>query len=571
MNELRPGPASHHPGVRWALVMVLATLFGLPDAHAQFERGRERGRFEREERGERRFRPRGERRGRRGRGRERRRRERGERGEHGRSEHGRSEHRRHGEHHEGGARHERREHREGGERHARVEHEGHRGGEERREEPEAREVKFVVADGSSRGGWGRDAFANRLRMRLREDGVLGRTREFAEVVDRMLRRGRRADAELLAEAARDVDADFVIGVRVASERQLLRRRAGLFAATRYTANVRLIDANTGEVRMVMRSRFRNRREAEGAAQRIMFRSLEIARFGEGGAEGRFEEGGELRLEAREEGGFEEGREGVGFSAKFQSVAYTGGTGAAAFRLEPELEVTEGVGLYAETSFFYNYDNAPNFEQMLDDVAIGARLDDLLPGVAIQLAAEFPTGPESRELQNIVTLAASGGIERTYGWLTPFAELEFKKFFPRIEPEAFEEIRLEREEAPPFMCATSIQPACPFLGEFPPNYLVAVEAGLNVDMPWVEGLSATISLGYEMIQFLEAEHNIEGRIEARYQLNPSLGLMAGTITAQPLGGEGSSPFPFFDFGSPEVNYTAFYAGLTVGFGVGGEEE
>ena len=286
-------------------------------------------------------------------------------------------------------------------------------------------------------------------------------------------------------------------------------------------------------------------------------------------EGEVEGGVATTLEFGEERGND-----VEFEAQLST--YVGGVTASSVVLSPRIPLSEKLSLYAEASLYraWSDENAGSIEEGLDDIELGVEYEDLFRlgsfSGAVSTGVQFPTSPEARDVDNVFTWLAGAELEGPEGIFTPKFGLGFRKYFATIPVEELPPPEGEGERERVF-CATSIQTICPFLGEFPPNFLISAELGFELTDPWLEAFRAEVSLGYELVDAGEIEQTTEGVISLTYAPSNLWNVSLGTLTFSPLTNEeGGLRFPFFDLESDDgLNYTLFFA--RVSYTPGAEEE
>jgi hypothetical protein len=208
---------------------------------------------------------------------------------------------------------------------------------------------------------------------------------------------------------------------------------------------------------------------------------------------------------------------------------------------------------------------------------GLKLDG---GAAIRL----PTSRDSQAAGNLFTLSGALGISRAFGPVTPSFTVRFAKFFPKSASPA-----LDAEESygdPPIgRCASFRQTDCIFLVGFVPTWRTGFDLGLSAEIPWVEGLSISMELGYRytkkhgrdtdalsstrtdatgrpVVDGTNEADTTSGTIELGYAFAEKWSARLGVSSVQPAKTEdgGGLRFPFYDFISPANNYTGWYLGL-----------
>lgn len=199
----------------------------------------------------------------------------------------------------------------------------------------------------------------------------------------------------------------------------------------------------------------------------------------------------------------------------------------------------------------------------------------------------PTSRYSFEMGNLFTLGGGGSADLVFGPLSLYLAGSIRKFFPTAEARVLTAAEVEAQAAggvPIGRCAAFRQDACVVLGGFAPSWRGTIIAGATVQIPWIEGLSATVSAGYIYDRrfgrspdaFTSTRTDADGRavvngvnesdlsrglIDLTYHVDAHFSVSAGVFSFQPArtaDGKGLR-FPFFDFISPAQNYTAWYLG------------
>jgi hypothetical protein len=136
-------------------------------------------------------------------------------------------------------------------------------------------LRIVVPDARGKAAFGKAQLSKALRRTLAEAvGPLIPSKKLEQAQKKLKHKGKQlADPALLAEAARTIDAQYVLAVEITKEKWL------------YTARAQLINVETGVAQMDFRSQFyKPKAEADDRGKRIGVRALakmeELAKAGE---------------------------------------------------------------------------------------------------------------------------------------------------------------------------------------------------------------------------------------------------------------------------------------------------
>ncbi|MBI2373681.1 MAG: hypothetical protein HYV07_06745 [Deltaproteobacteria bacterium] len=228
----------------------------------------------------------------------------------------------------------------------------------------------------------------------------------------------------------------------------------------------------------------------------------------------------------------------------------------------------------------------------DDVELSLDHEKLLElaGFTLSGAARLalPTSRDSRAVGNLFTLGAGLSVSRPLGPMTPSLSTSVSKFFPTATAAVLERAEAERGDLPIGHCSNLRESSCLLLTGFVPTYRVSLGADVRFEIPPVEGLSATISVGYAysrafgtggdslsstktdgsgrpVVDGVNASDTTSGSIEIGYAVDDRLSLALGVSSGQPAKTDDGKAlrFPFFDFVSPSNNYSSWYLSAAYG--------
>jgi hypothetical protein len=228
---------------------------------------------------------------------------------------------------------------------------------------------------------------------------------------------------------------------------------------------------------------------------------------------------------------------------------------------------------------------------LSDIELSLTRDEIyrleLFSVRARGSVALPTSRESRHTDNVLTLGAgiTAGFDLSE-WAPVSFDLGFSinKFFPTAQAAQLEEAEAEaiaRGGVPVIRCATS-RNSCILLSGFVPTWRTGIDLTAKVDAPWVEGLSATVSFGYQysrrfgrdpdgssstktdlsgspVVDGTSDDDTTSGLIELGYAIDENVSVSLGVASQQPAKTADGKRyrFPFYDFISPGNNYSAWY--------------
>lgn len=197
---------------------------------------------------------------------------------------------------------------------------------------------------------------------------------------------------------------------------------------------------------------------------------------------------------------------------------------------------------------------------------------------------LPTSRTSRATDNVVTLGAGGAALARWSMLSVNLSFGAMKFFPLREAQvvAQGDVVVADDGTPVGRCASFRTASCIALSGFVASWRLQSTLSLTVTVPWVEGLSATASVGYmydrrhgraedplrsprvdgdgdPVVRGINASDSTTGNVEVSYWLDDHFSVALGLFSLQPARTADGHRlrFPFYDLVSPANNYTAWY--------------
>ena len=197
---------------------------------------------------------------------------------------------------------------------------------------------------------------------------------------------------------------------------------------------------------------------------------------------------------------------------------------------------------------------------------------------------LPTSRTSRATDNVTTLGVGGAARARWSALSVNLSFGALKFFPLREAQvvAEQDVLVADDGTPVGRCASFRTASCIALSGFVASWRLQTTLSLTVTVPWVEGLSATASVGYlydrrhgrdadalrsprvdgdgdPVVRGVNASNSTTGNVEVSYSLDDHFSLAIGLFSLQPARTADGHHlrFPFYDFVSPANNYTAWY--------------
>lgn len=239
-------------------------------------------------------------------------------------------------------------------------------------------------------------------------------------------------------------------------------------------------------------------------------------------------------------------------------------------------------------------NDPNGRRLsLSDLTLSFAHDEVYAFDPLTFSASaslaLPTSRESRAANNALTLGGSAGASIELAPVAIGLGFGLTKFFPTAEAAVLDAVEAEARQSggvPVIRCASFRRDTCLLLTGFVPSWRMSIDVDATFEAPWVEGLSASIALGYQysrrhgraidahsstktdvdgapIVDGTNEDDSTSGAIEVAYQLDDRLSFALGVTSQQPAktaDGRGLR-FPFYDFISPASNFSAWYLSAT----------
>ena len=238
-------------------------------------------------------------------------------------------------------------------------------------------------------------------------------------------------------------------------------------------------------------------------------------------------------------------------------------------------------------------NGQRFE--VEDLELSFSHDQIYSLFEIDLSGDtsiaLPTSRASQAASNVLTWSLGAALSRALGPVTPTISGRFTKFFPSQSAPTLgaDDTSFTDQQAadgiPVGRCPSFRSDNCLALSGFVPNWRVSAKLSLGVDIPWLEGLSITVQLGYSysrafgtggdalsstktdvsgarIVDGVNDSDNTSGLLEISYSFLDHWQVALGSSSQQPARtADGKSiRFPFFDVVSPANNYTGLYFNL-----------